>query len=70
MKNKIKFVFIGFLGLLIGIILTPVVMNVSSAIINDSHISDFTGLAAIAAIIPIIWLGKVIYDSWSESKNG
>lgn len=69
MKSKIKLVFIGFLGLLIGIILTPVVMNVSSSIINDSHISEFTGLAAIAAIIPIIWLGKVIYDAWQDGKS-
>lgn len=57
-----------FMKLLIGIILVPVVMGVASAIINDGDIADFTGLGALAAVLPLAWIGYIIYEMWKGEK--
>ena len=67
MKANVMRMVMGVVIIVVAVILMPIELTAVSGIVNDTNIATFTGVSAIAKILPLVILVLVMFSADSSA---
>lgn len=61
---------LGLVGMAIALIIFPIVLTASAAIMNNANIGNYTGLSDVVGIAPLVLLVGLLFGSGYTAYSG